>query len=109
MSDYKPTEHGGLRQDGQPGMQFCNAWLLNTYLTMLVDQRVQQDQFAHGKADPHEAGKKGGSASGGQSTADAQSNETGSDYKPSEHGGLRQDGQPDGRMKGNWLDAKSIK
>lgn len=40
-------EHDGLRKDGQP------------------DQRVQQDQFAHGKVDPHEAGKQGGSASGG--------------------------------------------
>lgn len=68
---------------------------------IIIDQRVQQDQFAHGKVDPVEAGKKGGSASGGSATADTQANETGGDYKPTEHGGLRQDGQPDGRVKGN--------
>ncbi|KAK5073609.1 hypothetical protein LTS08_002292 [Lithohypha guttulata] len=81
MSDqYKPSEHDGLRKDGQP------------------DKRVQQDSFAHGKVDPHEAGKKGGSATGGSDLHEAQANEVGSDYKPSEHGGLRKDGQPDGRM-----------
>ncbi|BFZ55156.1 hypothetical protein PYCC9005_002196 [Savitreella phatthalungensis] len=47
--DYKPTEHDGLRKDGQP------------------DKRVQQDQFAHGKVDPVEAGKKGGKSSGNTS------------------------------------------
>lgn len=83
MSDYKPTEHGGLRKDGQP------------------DQRVQQDSFAHGKVDPVEAGRKGGSSSGGQETSDSSSNQTGGDYKPTENDGLRKDGQPDGRVKGN--------
>ncbi|KAK3676295.1 hypothetical protein LTR78_004046 [Recurvomyces mirabilis] len=43
MSDYKPTEHDGLRKDGQP------------------DQRVGTGQFAQGKVDPVEAGKQGGS------------------------------------------------
>ncbi|RFN46087.1 hypothetical protein FIE12Z_9688 [Fusarium flagelliforme] len=37
MSDYKPTEHDGLRKDGQP------------------DQRVGTGEFAHGKVDPHQA------------------------------------------------------
>jgi hypothetical protein len=68
MSDYKPTgkhyallfeqvlyasaatkthtEHDGLRKDGQP------------------DQRVGTGEFAHGKVDPHEAGKQGGHTSG---------------------------------------------
>lgn len=55
MSDYKPTEHDGLRQDGQP------------------DKRVGTGEFAHGKVDPVEAGKAGGqtgdSASGGSSNS----------------------------------------
>ncbi|KAH7024385.1 uncharacterized protein B0I36DRAFT_352626 [Microdochium trichocladiopsis] len=48
MSDdrYKPTEHGGLREDGQP------------------DRRVGTGEFAYGKVDPHEAGEKGGKLSG---------------------------------------------
>ncbi|CZT16958.1 uncharacterized protein RCC_02790 [Ramularia collo-cygni] len=47
MSDYKPTEHDGLRKDGQP------------------DKRVGTGEFAGGKVDPVEAGKKGGHTSGG--------------------------------------------
>lgn len=59
--DYKPTEHDvrishmvqgffsncfqGLRKDGQP------------------DKRVGTGEFAHGKADPHEEGAKGGKTS----------------------------------------------
>ncbi|KAG9664086.1 hypothetical protein KCU64_g914, partial [Aureobasidium melanogenum] len=46
---YKPTEHGGLREDGQP------------------DKRVGTGEFAQGKVDPHEAGKQGGHSSGGSS------------------------------------------
>ncbi|KAK7415231.1 hypothetical protein QQZ08_012405 [Neonectria magnoliae] len=47
MSDtYKPTEHGGLREDGQP------------------DKRVGTGEFAHGKVDPVEAGHEGGKTSG---------------------------------------------
>ncbi|TKA62869.1 hypothetical protein B0A55_13260 [Friedmanniomyces simplex] len=49
MSDYKPTEHDGLRKDGQP------------------DQRVNTGEFAAGKVDPVEAGKKGGQTFGGSS------------------------------------------
>ncbi|EME50291.1 hypothetical protein DOTSEDRAFT_20660 [Dothistroma septosporum NZE10] len=44
---YKPTEHGGLREDGQP------------------DGRVGTGKFAQGKVDPVEAGKQGGNSSGG--------------------------------------------
>jgi len=46
MSDYKPTEHDGLRKDGQP------------------DKRVGTGEFAHGKVDPVEAGKQGGTTGG---------------------------------------------
>ncbi|ETS85152.1 hypothetical protein PFICI_03177 [Pestalotiopsis fici W106-1] len=49
MSDYKPTEHDGKRLDGG------------------VDKRVGTGEFAHGKVDPHQAGKKGGHTSGGSS------------------------------------------
>ncbi|ORY73662.1 hypothetical protein BCR37DRAFT_395923 [Protomyces lactucae-debilis] len=44
MSDYKPTEHDGLRKDGQP------------------DKRVGTGEFKGG--DPVELGKKGGKSSG---------------------------------------------
>ncbi|CAG8960976.1 hypothetical protein HYFRA_00002514 [Hymenoscyphus fraxineus] len=46
---YKPTEHGGLKEDGTP------------------DKRVGTGEFAQGKVDPVEAGKMGGHASGGSS------------------------------------------
>lgn len=55
-------------------------------------------EFAHGKVDPHEAGKQGGSV-GGTASDNSGSDSTGSDYKPMEHGGMRKDGQPDGRTK----------
>ncbi|KAI9054325.1 hypothetical protein LZ554_001490 [Drepanopeziza brunnea f. sp. 'monogermtubi'] len=44
---YKPTEHGGLKEDGTP------------------DKRVGTGQFAQGKVDPVEAGAQGGKSSGG--------------------------------------------
>ncbi|KAI3394542.1 hypothetical protein diail_2591 [Diaporthe ilicicola] len=81
MSDYKPTEHDGLKQDGTP------------------DKRVGTGQFAQGKVDPHEAGAQGGKSSGTPGGADTGA--TGGDYKPTENDGLRKDGQPDGRVKGN--------
>ncbi|CAN5951388.1 unnamed protein product [Sphagnum jensenii] len=52
-------------------------------------------EFAHGKVDPHEAGKQGGQSSGGGGSANA----GGDNYKPTEHGGQTKDGQPDGRVK----------
>jgi len=51
---YKPTEHGGLKQDGTP------------------DKRVGTGEFAQGKVDPHEAGKQGGHTSGSGSTGDSE-------------------------------------
>ncbi|TGO76117.1 hypothetical protein BELL_0173g00040 [Botrytis elliptica] len=42
---YKPTEHGGLKEDGTP------------------DKRVGTGEFAHGQVDPVEARAKGGSTS----------------------------------------------
>lgn len=55
-------------------------------------------EFAQGKVDPTEAGKKGGQTSG-TAGGDDSSAATGGDYKPTEHGGLKQDGTPDGRVK----------
>ncbi|KAH8593014.1 hypothetical protein B0O99DRAFT_628651 [Bisporella sp. PMI_857] len=47
MSDkYKPTEHDGLTKDGEP------------------DGRVGTGKFAQGQVDPHDAGQKGGQATG---------------------------------------------
>ncbi|KAI9170840.1 hypothetical protein HJFPF1_00314 [Paramyrothecium foliicola] len=78
MSNYKPSEHDGLREDGKP------------------DGRVGTGEFAHGKVDPHEAGRQGGQTS---DSSTGGSTSSGDKYKPSEHGGLKEDGQPDGRMK----------
>ncbi|KAH6679691.1 hypothetical protein B0J14DRAFT_696928 [Halenospora varia] len=78
---YKPTEHGGMKEDGTP------------------DKRIGTGEFAQGEVDPHEAGKQGGQSSGG--SASGASQQQGDDYKPTEHGGLTQDGQPDRRVKGN--------
>lgn len=61
-------------------------------------------EFAHGKVDPHTAGAKGGKDSGGgtdRSQTQASTGSSGDDYKPTENDGLRKDGQPDGRVKGN--------
>lgn len=46
-------------------------------------------QFAGGKVDPVEAGKKGGQVGGTASGGDSASAQQGSDYKPTEHDGLR--------------------
>ncbi|KAH7304024.1 hypothetical protein B0I35DRAFT_445730 [Stachybotrys elegans] len=81
MSNYQPTEHDGLREDGKP------------------DGRVGTGKFAHGKVDPHEAGQRGGKTS--DSHTNTGGTEGGEKYKPSEHGGLKEDGQPDRRMKNN--------
>ncbi|KAH8881123.1 hypothetical protein GQ53DRAFT_888831 [Thozetella sp. PMI_491] len=78
---YKPTEHGGLREDGQP------------------DKRVGTGEFAHGKVDPHEAGKDGGHTSG-----------TGNDYNNHDKsGGTRSSdsqGQSGGSAKGQFAHGK---
>ncbi len=55
-------------------------------------------EFAHGKVDPHEAGKQGGQTSGSGSSGSTGSS-GGENYKPTEHGGKKKDGEPDGRTK----------
>jgi hypothetical protein len=55
--------------------------------------------FAHSKVDPHEAGRQGGSTSGTGSGSTGGSDSSGGDYKPTEYGGMRKDGQPHGRTK----------
>ncbi|KAK3054927.1 hypothetical protein LTR09_004086 [Extremus antarcticus] len=69
MSDYKPTEHDGLRKDGQP------------------DQRVGTGQFAQGKVDPTEAGKEGGHSSGGSGDSSSGSGNSGGSGKGQFAGG----------------------
>ncbi|APA15704.1 predicted protein [Sclerotinia sclerotiorum 1980 UF-70] len=60
MSDkYKPTEHEGLKEDGTP------------------DKRVGTGEFAYGQVDPHEAGAKGGQATGSSDTDESYENEGG--------------------------------
>ena len=60
---------------------------------------TQSSEFAAGKVDPvqagHEGGKTGGSA-GGQASGSG-----GEQHKPTENNGLKKDGQPDARVKGN--------
>ncbi|EXJ68388.1 uncharacterized protein A1O5_08180 [Cladophialophora psammophila CBS 110553] len=84
-SPFPRAEHDGLRKDGQP------------------DQRVNQQGFAYGKVDPHEAGKKGGQSSGSgssdSSSSDGSDNPQGAAHLGGE--GLRKDGQPDQRLKMN--------
>lgn len=58
------------------------------------------NEFAGGKVDPVEAGRKGGQSSGGSGDSSGSAS-SGGDYKPTENDGLRKDGQPDGRVKGN--------
>ena len=69
------------------------------------DKRVGTGEFAQGKVDPVEAGKAGGhtsgTGSGGSTSGTSGSSSGGDNYKPTEHGGLKEDGTPDGRVKGN--------
>lgn len=90
-----------------------NSYNPSTYASFVDDNNNKsggsaKGEFAHGKVDPVEAGKKGGKASGSSSNKNDNdnndnndSNNSGGDYKPKEHDGLRKDGQPDGRVKGN--------
>ncbi|GAA6009453.1 hypothetical protein JCM11491_003562 [Sporobolomyces phaffii] len=72
---YKPSEHGGKREDGEP------------------DKRVSSEHgFGGDREAASEQGKKGGN------TESSQPEEI---YKPSEHDGLKKNGEPDGRMKQN--------
>ncbi|KAJ3047816.1 hypothetical protein HK097_011145 [Rhizophlyctis rosea] len=91
-SQYQPTEHDGLRKDGQP------------------DRRTRgHESDAHANSGVAQTGS-------GHSSSSNQSHSSGSDstnsdnrhvphYKPTEHGGLTKDGQPDRRTKGNESDA----
>ncbi|EXJ91128.1 hypothetical protein A1O1_04237 [Capronia coronata CBS 617.96] len=81
MSNYQPTEHDGLRKDGQP------------------DGRVGTGEFAHGQVDPHDAGKQGGKTSGSSGSEGGSDNSQGSSNLGGD--GLRKDGQPDQRLKQN--------
>jgi len=64
MSDqYKPSEHDGLRKDGQTGVLLVLP-ILRRHINGCADRRMEQDSFAYGKVDPHEAGKQGGQTSG---------------------------------------------
>jgi general stress protein YciG len=69
MSTYKPTEHDGLKQDGTE------------------DKRVGTHEFAGGKVDPHEAGRKGGKASGGSNEDYEESGSGNTDNRGSAKGG----------------------
>lgn len=57
-------------------------------------------EFAQGKVDPVEAGKKGGQT-GGSAGGSSSGGSGGDDYKPTENDGLKKDGTPDQRVKGN--------
>ncbi|ORX37577.1 hypothetical protein BD324DRAFT_650149 [Kockovaella imperatae] len=74
---YKPTEHDGKTLSGEP------------------DKRVSSEHGFGGSdgPDPHVEGQKGGKASGGGGAGSG-----GEAYKPTEHGGLKQDGTPDKRV-----------
>jgi general stress protein YciG len=86
---YADKEHDGLRKDGQP------------------DGRVGTGEFAHGKVDPRKAGEEGGKTTdAGNSSSDNNTSSNSGDsgggkYKPTENDGLKEDGTPDGRVKGN--------
>ncbi|KAF2768418.1 hypothetical protein EJ03DRAFT_375289 [Teratosphaeria nubilosa] len=82
MSDYKPTEHDGLRKDGQP------------------DGRVGTGQFAAGKVDPVEAGKQGGHATGDSDNSSSGGSSGGSGGKGQFAGG-KVDPVEAGRKGGN--------
>jgi hypothetical protein len=65
---------------------------------------IEITEFAQGKVDPHEAGKQGGSTTGTGGNTSGSAGTTsgdsdGGNYKPTEHGGLKEDGTPDGRVK----------
>ena len=63
-----------------------------SFYNYIIYKLILPSEFAHGKVDPHEAGKQGGHASAGSNTG-------GEAYKPTEHGGQKKDGGVDGRIK----------
>ncbi|KAK0950399.1 hypothetical protein LTR91_025697 [Friedmanniomyces endolithicus] len=79
MFDYKPTEHDGLRKDGQPDQRVNTGGgisLSPSADTFLSNLNITE--FAGGKVDPHEAGAKGGQSSGGGLESGGSSDDTGS-------------------------------
>lgn len=86
---YKPSEHDGLKEDGTP------------------DKRMSSSHGFGGKdgPDPHVEGRKGGKAREGVETVSMRRHVRwfktliflSSQYKPSEHDGLKEDGTPDKR------------
>ncbi|KAI9650803.1 hypothetical protein NHQ30_000834 [Ciborinia camelliae] len=74
-STYKPTEHGGLKEDGDPDMRVGAGHIYKpTEHSGLkedgtADKRVGTGQFAYGQVDPVEAGAKGGRHEGDKETS----------------------------------------
>ena len=60
---YKPTEHGGLKEDGTPDKRVGTGREFQRYSASQLRTEIFIE-FAQGKVDPVEAGKQGGSASG---------------------------------------------
>ncbi|KAK0954531.1 hypothetical protein LTS01_023875 [Friedmanniomyces endolithicus] len=78
MSDYKPTEHDGLRKDGQPDQRVNTGGGINK--SPRADNFFSNPnitEFAGGKVDPHEAGAKGGQSSGGEAKSGGSFDDTG--------------------------------
>lgn len=95
------AEHDGLKQDGTPDKRVGTGGMF-LLSTLSIRCLTVYSEFAHGKVDPHKAGAKGGNQSGdGSGETQSSSGSSGGDYKPTEHDGLRKDGEPDGRVKGN--------
>lgn len=95
------AEHDGLKQDGTPDKRVGTGGT-SFPSTSSIGCLTIYSEFAHGKVDPHKAGAKGGNQSGdGSGVTQSSSGGSGGDYKPTEHDGLRKDGEPDGRVKGN--------
>jgi hypothetical protein len=69
MSDYKPTEHDGLKQDGTPDKRVGTGRKFTPLFHPTIRYHQQYGanrttEFAQGKVDPVEAGKQGGKSSG---------------------------------------------
>jgi len=79
--DYKPTENNGLKKDGTPDGRVNNSGSPTTGDSGAALSSNSSD-------DDPSSGDSGAATSGG-------------DYKPTEHDGLKQDGTPDRRVKGN--------
>lgn len=66
MSDYKPTEHDGLKKDGTPDQRVKGNQGGDSSSDSSSDNKGGnggKGEFAGGKVDPVEAGKKGGQTS----------------------------------------------